>query len=173
MIHATYSVCRQRSLRIHGLGLCGSFSSVTAPDGGATEKEFVKRKVALTLGFVGSKYYGLQYNPAVPLPTIEHDVLSALYKAGYISGLNAMNPVKVKLSRASRTDKGVHAVRTVLSLKLLVPRAKLTQVGHGSNSYLPFLPAEVNKFLPMDIRIFGAVTTNSSFAAKTVCWFCR
>ena len=118
------------------------------------KRQTVKRKVALTLGFVGSKYYGLQFNAHTdaPLPTLEEDVLRALHAAGYISDMNANQPTKVKLSRASRTDKGVHAVRTVLTLKLLVPISM----------------EKVNKYLPNDIRIFGAITTNAGFGGKNV-----
>jgi tRNA pseudouridine38-40 synthase len=133
------------------------------------ERQKVKRKVALTVGFVGSKYYGLQFNAhaAVTLPTIEEDVLRALHAAGYISDMNANKPTKVKLSRASRTDKGVHAVRTVLTLKLLVPKSQVSET-HSSNTLLPHLPAEVNKHLPNDIRVFGAITTNAGFGGKNV-----
>lgn len=133
------------------------------------KRQTVKRKVALTLGFVGSKYYGLQFNAHTdaPLPTLEEDVLRALHAAGYISDMNANQPTKVKLSRASRTDKGVHAVRTVLTLKLLVPISMVSEK-NSSNTRLNDLPEKVNKYLPNDIRIFGAITTNAGFGGKNV-----
>lgn len=133
------------------------------------QRPTVKRKVALTVGFVGSKYYGMQFNAhsEMSLPTIEEEVLRSLHTAGYISDMNANKPTKVKLSRASRTDKGVHAVRTVLTLKLLVPRSKISEK-NSSNTVLRDLPDEVNKHLPNDIRIFGAITTNAGFGGKNV-----
>ena len=135
---------------------------------GGKDKDHAKKKVALTCGFVGSRYYGLQFNSSVPLPTIEKEIVQALHAAGYISDRNAPSPGKVKLSRCSRTDKGVHAVRTVLSMKLMLPKSELQQKS-GVNVHLPALPALVNRHLPADIRVFGAVTTNASFAGKTVC----
>ena len=139
----------------------------TTPAPPNEERSYVKRKVALVCGFVGSKYYGLQFNSSVPLPTIEQDIIHALHATGYISDLNAPSPTKIKLSRCSRTDKGVHAVRTVLSMKLLVPKSDLAP-GSGVGTPLPELPAHVNRHLPADIRVFGAVIANSSFTAKTV-----
>ena len=140
-------------------------------------KDYLKKKVAVTCGFIGSKYYGLQYNENVPLPTIEMEILHALNKAGYISDQNAMNTKKVNISRASRTDKGVHAARTVLSLKLEIAKNKFklpldihsnSKSNNTTHFHIEDLAKEVNAFLPPDIRIFDAITTNNGFIAKSV-----
>lgn len=50
--------------------------------------------------------------------TIEEDVLKALLKVGYISEDVYNQPQLTQFQRAARTDKGVSALRQVLSLKL-------------------------------------------------------
>lgn len=50
--------------------------------------------------------------------TIEEDVLKALLKAGYITEDIYIQPQLTQFQRAARTDKGVSALRQVLSLKL-------------------------------------------------------
>ena len=144
------------------------------------QKEFMKKKVSLVYGFVGSRYYGLQYNN--DFPTIEKEMLQALNSAGYIADSNALSPHKVSLSRSSRTDKGVHAARTVMSLKLSVPKTELgitinsitsdtyvvQPVVNTTETELADLPEKVNAFLPPDIRVFSAVCMNAAFNAKSV-----
>ena len=60
--------------------------------------------------------------------------------AGTVSELNSASQKKVQLMRAARTDKGVHALGQVVSLKLLVTQN---------------LVARVNELLPADIKVFG------------------
>lgn len=50
--------------------------------------------------------------------TIEEDLLAALLKAGYINEEVFNEPQLISFQRAARTDKGVSAIRQVLSLKL-------------------------------------------------------
>lgn len=45
--------------------------------------------------------------------TIEHVIETALHKGGFISEANFGSFAKVRWSRASRTDKGVHSLGTV------------------------------------------------------------
>lgn len=48
-----------------------------------TDKTFSKKKVALIIGFIGSNYYGLQYNNDIEkFPTVESKLEMALYRAG-------------------------------------------------------------------------------------------
>lgn len=80
-----------------------------------------KRKVALVVGYVGTGYYGLQFNQRMAhLPTIEGEIEDALFRAGHIAESNYRDLAKIGWSRSSRTDKGVHAARLVLNAKLLV-----------------------------------------------------
>lgn len=50
------------------------------------------------------------------MKTLEAEVETALHKMGGISDSNVGNLFKVKWSRSSRTDKGVHSLGTVGSV---------------------------------------------------------
>lgn len=79
---------------------------------------FMKGKVALLVGYVGTAYRGLQINPGVE--TIEKVLEEAVADAGGISEENRSNLQKISWQRAARTDKGVHAAMNVISLKMRV-----------------------------------------------------
>lgn len=70
-------------------------------------------------------------------------MLKALLDAGIILQDEFNFPKTMKFQRAARTDKGVSAVRQIVSLK--VPIKEINKD----------FPAKVNKFLPPDIRIIG------------------
>jgi tRNA pseudouridine38-40 synthase len=89
----------------------GRGPATTAP---ADPNKPVKRKVALHVGYVGSAYKGLQINRIEGVPTIEEELERAIYKAGGIAESNFGELNKVKWSRSSRTDKGVHSLATVV-----------------------------------------------------------
>lgn len=77
----------------------------------------VKRKNhAILLGYVGKDYYGMQRNPG--MKTIEEDLIAALLKADLITAEQFENIRTINFQRAARTDKGVSAVRQIVSLKL-------------------------------------------------------
>lgn len=75
-----------------------------------------KRNYALMLGYLGKNYCGMQRNTGIP--TIEEDLIEAMFKAGLINnkGLDALQ--LIGFQRSSRTDKGVSAAKQVCSLKL-------------------------------------------------------
>ncbi len=66
--------------------------------------------------------------------------------------------------RACRTDKGVHAAGQVVSLKMLI-RNSFSEEGEDLEA-LTKMTAEINKFLPDQIRVFGIKRTINSFHAK-------
>jgi tRNA U38,U39,U40 pseudouridine synthase TruA len=78
------------------------------------EKISAKRKMALTLGYVGTKYYGLQIDTKNNISTVEKAILQALLSAGCVSERNAEDLVKIGWSRSSRTDKGESTLRLKL-----------------------------------------------------------
>jgi tRNA pseudouridine38-40 synthase len=86
----------------------------------ATEAEVVQRikrkNHAMLLGYVGKDYYGMQRNPN--MKTIEEDLITALLKAGLINAEQFENIRTINFQRAARTDKGVSAIRQIVSLKL-------------------------------------------------------
>ncbi|KAI8091188.1 pseudouridine synthase [Gilbertella persicaria] len=117
------------------------------------EPRLPKKKVALLIGFNGSRYQGMQANPGAQ--TIESVLFDALCKAGAVSSSNAMDPKKVQLMRAARTDKGVHASCNVVSLKMICEDKHIVE--------------KLNKLLPDHIRVWGYVETQRSFHAKNKC----
>lgn len=68
----------------------------------------VKSKVALIVGYNGTDFCGSQKNAGVR--TIEGVVEEALYKSKLISKFNYGELAKIAWSRATRTDKRVHAL---------------------------------------------------------------
>jgi len=85
-----------------------------------TEAETVQRikrkNHAMLLGYVGKDYYGMQRNPG--MKTIEEDLITALLKADLITAVQFENVRAINFQRAARTDKGVSAIRQIVSLKL-------------------------------------------------------
>lgn len=75
-----------------------------------------KRKMAILVGYLGAGYQGLQRNPGVK--TIEAELENAICEAGGIDEFNAHSFQKVSWQRCARTDKGVHALGNIISLKI-------------------------------------------------------
>ena len=135
----------------------------------------VKRKVALVLSYVGSKYHGLQLATQEGIETVESVLLRTLLDIGAVRPSNAESLQKIKWSRASRTDKGVHAARIVLSLKLEIHKDWVPPSLHPTNhettenvSYHKVVEL-LNEKLPEDIRVMSCVRVNDSFTARTAC----
>lgn len=101
---------------------CEEFKYYRAPEG--LKRLRNKRKVALLFAYIGERYCGLQWNHLPQFPTVEEAILKALFEADMISLTNISN-VKVQqllnFERASRTDKGVHALCNVISVNLMLP----------------------------------------------------
>ena len=76
-----------------------------------------KRRVGILLGYVGTGYYGMQYNTPM-FPTIESTLFDTLVSVGCISKDNSVDFHKNGFMRACRTDKGVHAMVNVISVKM-------------------------------------------------------
>ncbi|EJU03640.1 tRNA pseudouridine synthase [Dacryopinax primogenitus] len=123
---------------------------------GEEGKRLPKRKVALLIGFCGTGCHGMQYNP--PHRTIEGILFDALVKAGCVSADNADDPTKVALSRAARTDTGVHAAGNLVSMKIIREPEGVADVMRA-----------VNVHLPPEVRLWGIVRTANNFMARTSC----
>lgn len=123
-------------------------------DSQTSTKKFPKHKVAILMGFVGSKYSGMAMN--FDRRTIQGDVEQALYRAGCINKSNYGFPNKYSWSNSARTDKGVHSCAQVCSAKLRMVDEDWSVVR-----------AEVNRFLPQDIRVLDILKTKRKFYAKT------
>ncbi|GJQ11794.1 hypothetical protein GpartN1_g3585.t1 [Galdieria partita] len=157
----------------------------------ATEEGRVKRMICLYIGYVGTDYYGLQVNRQEGIKTIEEEIERALFTCGWISERNFRKTQKVSWSRASRTDKGVHACGNVIALKALVKeqwferdsnirkKKQVTRTKNNSDelafSSLGALKGDVleqlNRNLPDSIRILGVHPVTKHFDARCRCNF--
>ncbi|KAH9926961.1 pseudouridine synthase [Fomitopsis serialis] len=117
-----------------------------------------KRPCVLLLGFCGSGYSGMQFQPDQSVRTIEGVLFDALVRVGAVSQDNADNPTKVSLGRAARTDAGVHAAGNVVSLKLINAIPGVSD-----------LVARINEELPPEIRLWSVLRTQNNFNARTSC----
>ncbi|XP_028044866.1 tRNA pseudouridine synthase A isoform X2 [Monomorium pharaonis] len=119
-----------------------------------TEAEVVQRikrkNHAMLLGYIGKDYYGMQRNPG--MKTIEEDLITALLKAELINSEHFENIRAINFQRAARTDKGVSAIRQVVSLKLQNIDRTI-----------------INQFLPDAIRVFGIKRVTKGFNSKNQC----
>ncbi|OAD53987.1 tRNA pseudouridine synthase A, mitochondrial, partial [Eufriesea mexicana] len=112
----------------------------------------VKRKnFVIMLGYLGRNYFGMQINRGTK--TIEESLLTALLKANFITNSQFEDVREIRFQRAARTDKGVSAVRQIVSLLLPINVNK----------------EDVNEHLPQDIRVFDIKRVTKSFNSKTKC----
>ncbi|KAI0089927.1 pseudouridine synthase [Irpex rosettiformis] len=121
-----------------------------------SEPRLPKRQCALLLGFCGSGYSGMQFQPHSK--TIEGTFFDALVRAGAVSQDNADSISKVNFSRAARTDAGVHAAGNLVSMKLIT-----------SIPGVPDIVARINQELPPEIRLWGFERVLKSFNARSTC----
>lgn len=135
-----------------------SYETITkAPKVESTEdvvqrKNNVKRKnFVIMLGYLGKNYSGMQINRGTK--TIEESLLSALLKARFITEEQFEDVREIKFQRAARTDKGVSAVRQVVSLQL---------PNHVNKE-------DINEYLPKDIRVFDVKRVTKTFNSKNKC----
>lgn len=117
-----------------------------------TESDRVKRrKFALLLAYSGQGYLGMQRNPG--MKTIEEELLTALLKANFITEEAFNTPQMIQFQRAARTDKGVSAVRQVVSIKL--PEDVKVEM--------------INAHLPAQINVLAVKRATKGFNSKSSC----
>lgn len=115
------------------------------------EKKLKRKNSVIMLSYVGRDYLGMQINRGTR--TIEECLLTALLKANFITQEQFEDVREIKFQRAARTDKGVSAVRNIVSLKL---------PDHVNRD-------DINKHLPEDIRVFGVKRVTKGFNSKNRC----
>ena len=96
--------------------------------------------------------------------TIEDVLESAIFDAGGILESNRGSLGKIGWSRSSRTDKRVHSLSTVISMKMECDAAVFSSHPDG----LPLVEA-INEHLPPEIRVFGVQRVVKSFDARREC----
>ena len=79
-----------------------------------------KCKIAMIVGYNGSDFCGSQKNKDVR--TVEEEIEKALKEIGAISEWNFGDLQKIGWTRATRTDKSVHALQNVFSCKVHLTR---------------------------------------------------
>lgn len=117
------------------------------------------------LGYVGTRYKGLQIQRGPgSAQTIEEELELAIFKAGGMIESNFGNLSKISWTRSSRTDKGVHSLCTVISMKMEVPEAAWVNDMDGFA-----LADNINFHLSPFIRVFGITPVTRSFRARHDC----
>ncbi|CAL1137904.1 unnamed protein product [Cladocopium goreaui] len=165
--------CRGCQRKEAALDICGEFECVIVVAAMCIEEELeeddadadpsagdgkarVKRKMAIVIGFIGTRYRGLMINPEVEQSaakkSVEELIRVALVKANIVSELNSQ-----------KLEQKVSALRLVISARLLVSLESLDQ------DFSPELVDEINEGLPADIRCFSAKKVPNSFDAKHAC----
>ncbi|CAN0298399.1 unnamed protein product, partial [Ectocarpus sp. 8 AP-2014] len=86
------------------------------------------------------------------------------WKAGAIADSNYGDLNKIGWGRTSRTDKGVHASKTVAAAKLLLPQETFTAAGMSQ-----YGKDRLNEKLPDDIRCFSVSKVPKSFRGREEC----
>ncbi|XP_034235435.1 tRNA pseudouridine synthase 1-like isoform X2 [Thrips palmi] len=116
------------------------------------KKKITRPRFAMLLSFHGSNYYGMQFNSHGP--AIENILFDAFIKIGLLPE-EKIRAARYYLDyqRASRTDRGVSALRQVVSLRIT----------KGFNI------DGINEFLPDDIRVLGIKPVDMIFDAQTWC----
>ncbi|PPS03928.1 hypothetical protein GOBAR_AA16739 [Gossypium barbadense] len=126
---------------------------------------FRKKKVVMRVGYVGTDYRGLQLQrDEHELSTIENELETAIFKAGGIRDSNYGDLHKIAWARSSRTDKGVHSLATMISLKMEIPEDAWKEDPSGIA-----LANCVNSYLPDNIRVFSILPSQKSFDPRREC----
>ncbi|XP_064463489.1 pseudouridylate synthase 1 homolog isoform X2 [Ornithodoros turicata] len=124
-------------------------------DADETKTKAKAKKMAMCMTYNGKGYLGMQRNPGAK--TIEEDLFQAMYRARLLSQDQLDSPQSIMFQRAARTDKGVSAVRQVVSLKLPTNIPAETMVDN------------INNELGDNIRVIGIKRTTRGFNSKNNC----
>ncbi|XP_062211207.1 putative tRNA pseudouridine synthase [Phragmites australis] len=141
----------------------------SADDGGSGMRweSARKKRVVLRVGYVGTEYRGLQKQRELSVDsTIESVLESAIFKAGGILESNYGKLQKVGWERSSRTDKGVHSLATMISLKMEIPDRAWQNDPDGIA-----LASFINSNLPNNVRVFSMLPAQRNFDVRRECLY--
>ena len=148
----------------------GPLMSETSLNPAVSDRVTRKRKVALLIGFDGSRYFGSQLNLSdESCPAVENIVWQAMVDAGCVLPSNAHDPNKVSFASASRTDRGVSAARFLISAKLEVPTGEAMEGGFDDAGRANGVADRLNALLPADIRVFSVCKVTQKFRPRPCC----
>lgn len=127
------------------------------------------RHIAIRFAYVGWNYNGLAVQINSVVPTVEGAILDAMCRTRLVPSLD---PGDCEFSRCGRTDKGVSALRQVISLRvrsLLTPEEQADPANDVRElDYLHIL----NQLLPDEIRLYEiALRPPSGFDARFSCQY--
>jgi len=115
-----------------------------------------KQKLIMIVGYNGLDFIGSQKQPT-GVRTVEREIENTLYKLGFIAESNYGTLQKICFTRATRTDKKVHALQNFFSCKFLLdPEIKDLKV------YKEMIKSE----FPKDIRLFSLLGASKRFNSK-------
>ncbi|KAK3151566.1 hypothetical protein QOZ80_3AG0247540 [Eleusine coracana subsp. coracana] len=135
--------------------------------GGMRWESTRKKRVVLRVGYVGTEYRGLQKQRELSVEsTIESVLESAIFKAGGILESNYGKLQKVGWERSSRTDKGVHSLATMISLKMEIPDRAWKHDPDGIA-----LASFINSNLPKSVRVFSILPAQRNFDVRRECLY--
>lgn len=115
------------------------------------EPRIKRKKCAILLAYSGQGYLGLQRNKGTK--TVEEELLQALKSNNLISDEGFEQIQTMQFQRAARTDKGVSALRQIISL--LLPEDVNKEV--------------INSTLPDQIRVLDIRRVTKGFNSKNSC----
>lgn len=125
------------------------------------------RCFAIGIGYCGSDYQGLQFQP--DCPTVERDVQIALVSAGLVDPLLTTEDGRWQLfwSRAARTDRGVHACCNVLACRMDADKIKVVEGSDPIELDQEYFVDLLNAHLPPAIRAIFVNRVTMKFDART------
>lgn len=139
-----------------------SSSDISPPE--KKPRDTSKLCFAFVMSYVGTNYFGSQFVPNTPeRPTVESHLMEALFKVGLISPSNYLLVNKLYWRRSSRTDKGVHACRMLVSSHVDVKRTLLDM---PSEEISQFLCNSINSHLPSDIQVNSCHRVTFNFNSR-------
>ncbi|PRP79022.1 tRNA pseudouridine synthase, partial [Planoprotostelium fungivorum] len=112
----------------------------------------LKRRFALVTAYCGTSYNA-----------VEGEIMIALQKAGLVKPSNT-HPKQLGWNRSSRTDRGVHAIKMVVSMKLEMDGDTVNRDPAGLE-----LSERINAHLPDDVRIAAALKVPRPFDGRRAC----
>lgn len=125
------------------------------------------RCFAVGIGYCGSEYQGLQFQPDVP--TVERDVQAAFVSAGLVDPVMTRDEGRWQLfwSRAARTDRGVHACANVIACRMDSDKIKIVDNSNPVELDQEYFIDLVNAHLPPAIRVMFVNRVTMKFDART------
>ncbi|KAG5064168.1 hypothetical protein AAZX31_02G218400 [Glycine max] len=144
---------------------CASTSTQSLPTPSEKWEPFLKKKVVMRVGYVGTDFRGLQMQrDEHRLSTVEKELETAIFTAGGMRDSNFGDLNKVKWGRSSRTDKGVHSLATMIAFKMEIP-----ENAWKGDDYGIVLANRINSYLPNTIRVFSILPSTKRFDPRREC----